>query len=123
MTIYRTTNYGGVEGRDLITRNYISEEAATKAAKKDTWGNSYKLYKVDYMVDEEGRITEKETFLKKLKSGRDEKVVEITCYMLINKKHYVVHSNLTKEELATYADKIKKYGWTVKDYKTLAYKE
>ncbi len=122
MTIYRTTNWGGVEGKDIITRNYATEEAATEAAKKDTWGTGYKLYKVEYKVNENGEIEEEKTLLKELVSGRDMMYTTVEFYMLINKKGIVVHGHVTKEELAKYMEKINKYGWTMLKYTEKIYK-
>lgn len=123
MTIYRTRNWGGMEGRDIIVKNYISEETAIAGAKKDTWGNGYELYKVEYVVKDDGRIEEEETYIKNLKSGRDDLFKEVIRYKLINKKGYTMYSGLKKEEVETYINKINKYGWVVKEYTTKILKE
>jgi len=73
MTIcfYRTKCLGGVEGRDLIVTNWVSEEAARAAALEDTWNEDYTLYIVQFIFASNGQLIEDEARLEKIPCGRD----------------------------------------------------
>lgn len=70
MTIYRTRAWGGMELRDMVVTDWVTEEAAREAAKKNDWNYGYVLYKVEYTVEANGRIVEIETRLGEIEGGR-----------------------------------------------------
>lgn len=71
INFYRTTSWGGMEGRDLEISNWVSERAAREAALSDTWNEDYTLYLVTLTITSNGRIIEDEQKLEKIPSGRE----------------------------------------------------
>lgn len=59
-TYYKTTNWGGMEGRTVVKRYFDTEENARKWAEADNWGTGYEIYKCTAIADERGmyKITE-----------------------------------------------------------------
>jgi len=66
---YRTKSYGGMEGRDIVIRNFETLELAKDNALSDTWNDSFSLYEVTLIFD--GMIVETETFIERIKCYRD----------------------------------------------------
>lgn len=54
-TYYKTTSWGGMEGRCLETEYFDTEENARKYAEADNWNTGYKFFKCTATVDEYGR--------------------------------------------------------------------
>lgn len=69
ITYFKTRSYGGMEGRDIETRKFETEELARENALKETWNDCFTLYKVEMVFN--GTITETETKLGRIKCGRD----------------------------------------------------
>lgn len=61
VTFFRTMSLGGMCGRDVITKNFETEEMAREDAMRDTWNSDYFLYKVTMTFD--GIITERKESL------------------------------------------------------------
>lgn len=67
---YRTYSWGGMEGRDIEKRDFVTESLARKDALLDTWNNGFSLHQVTLTLDKE--VTEKiEEIEKKIKCGYD----------------------------------------------------
>ena len=72
LTFYRTWSYGGMEGRTLEKRDFISIEDAKQNALNDTWNDSFALYEISLMVYDKGEIKEISYKLEeKIPCGRD----------------------------------------------------
>lgn len=72
MVIFRTISWGGMEGHDIETNDFITEAAAREDARNNTWNSDYTLYKVEFMVDETtGKIKQVKTEIGNIECGRD----------------------------------------------------
>ncbi|MBQ7104980.1 MAG: hypothetical protein IJN90_03910 [Bacilli bacterium] len=70
LKFYRTYSWGGVEGRDIEKRDFVTESLARKDALLDTWNNGFSLHEVTLTIDK--RVTEKDKVLEKeLECGYD----------------------------------------------------
>lgn len=57
---YKTTSWGGMEGRDIVERYFDTEENARKYAKTNTWDTGFEFFKCTATTNERGmyEITE-----------------------------------------------------------------
>ncbi len=61
IVFYRTSSYGGMEGRDLEKRDFETKELAMENALYDDWNDHFLLFEVTMTFDE--FVTTSEKFL------------------------------------------------------------
>ena len=72
MVIFRTISWGGMEGRDIETKDFLTDAAAREDARNNTWNSDYTLYKVEFMVDEATReVKQVKTKIGDIECGKD----------------------------------------------------
>jgi len=67
---FRTYSWGGVEGRDIEKRDFVTESLARKDALLDTWNSGFSLYQVTLSLDKEV-IEKEEEINRKIRCGYD----------------------------------------------------
>lgn len=70
--IYMTTSWGGMEGKDLEKKYFVSEQAAKRDALDDGWNSRYQLHKIEIKITEQGQICFNDIFLGNISCGRDQ---------------------------------------------------
>ena len=69
ITTFKTTSYGGMEGRTLVERQFETEDMARANAMENWWDEGFTLYETTMVVD--GHVTITETLIGEIPCGRD----------------------------------------------------
>ena len=69
ITTFKTTSYGGMEGRTLVERQFETEDMARANAMENWWHEGFTLYETTMVVD--GHVTITETLIGEIPCGRD----------------------------------------------------
>jgi hypothetical protein len=120
--IYETESYGGMEGRDLVTSRYETEEIAKQHAITNNWNSGYTLYKVKITFN--GVITEEKEEIGRIPCGCDVKRMNYIANRLIElQEELTTHLNNNRIKETTRAKRVEECqrkidDWT-KDYNEL----
>ena len=68
---YRTTSFGGTDGREYEERDFETKEAAMQNAIEDTWNTYFTLYEIEMIMD--GRISYKQKYIGRIPCYQDVK--------------------------------------------------